>query len=90
MGCPDRADQRDTSQRTGTGSTGSRTYHIPVSYTHLDVYKRQISANLAGIRKECMREALGDFKGVEHRLEKVCRVRGVDYINAVSYTHLGN
>ena len=40
-----------------------------------------ISANLAGIRKECIREALGDFKGVEHRLEKVCRVRGVDYIN---------
>lgn len=29
-----------------------------------------ISANLAGIRKECIREALGDFKGVEHRLEK--------------------
>ena len=28
MGCPDRADQRDTSQRTGTGSTGWRTYHI--------------------------------------------------------------
>ena len=40
-----------------------------------------ISANLAGIRKECIREALGDFKGVEHRLEKVCRVKGVDYIN---------
>ena len=35
-----------------------------------------ISANLAGIRKECIREALSDFEGVEHRLEKVCRVRG--------------
>lgn len=29
-----------------------------------------ISANIAGIRKECIREALNDFKGVEHRLEK--------------------
>lgn len=29
-----------------------------------------ISANIAGIRKECIREALSDFKGVEHRLEK--------------------
>ena len=35
-----------------------------------------ISANIAGIRKECIREALKDFKGVEHRLEKVARVRG--------------
>ena len=26
-----------------------------------------ISANIAGIRKECIREALNDFKGVEHR-----------------------
>ena len=40
-----------------------------------------ISANIAGIRKECIREALNDFKGVEHRLEKVARVKGVDYIN---------
>ena len=30
-----------------------------------------ISANLAGIRKEDIRKALSDFKGVEHRLEKV-------------------
>lgn len=29
-----------------------------------------ISANLAGIRKEYIRKALSDFKGVEHRLEK--------------------
>ena len=40
-----------------------------------------ISANLAGIKKECIREALQDFQGVPHRLEKVCRVRGVEYIN---------
>ena len=49
-----------------------------------------ISANLAGIRKECIREALGDFKGVEHRLEKVCRVRGVDYINDSKATNVNS
>ena len=40
-----------------------------------------ISANLAGIAKENIRKALSDFKGVEHRLEKVARVRGIDFIN---------
>ena len=38
-----------------------------------------ISANLAGIAKENIRKALSDFKGVEHRLEKVARVRGIDF-----------
>ena len=49
-----------------------------------------ISANLAGIRKECIREALRDFKGVEHRLEKVCRVRGVEYINDSKATNVNS
>lgn len=49
-----------------------------------------ISANLAGIHKECIREALSDFKGVEHRLEKVCRVRGVDYINDSKATNVNS
>ena len=49
-----------------------------------------ISANLAGIRKECIRKALKDFEGVEHRLEKVCRVRGVDYINDSKATNVNS
>ena len=49
-----------------------------------------ISANIAGIRKECIREALNDFKGVEHRLEKVCRVRGVEYINDSKATNVNS
>ncbi|MGN0036170.1 MAG: UDP-N-acetylmuramoyl-L-alanine--D-glutamate ligase [Bacteroidaceae bacterium] len=49
-----------------------------------------ISANLAGIRKECIREALRDFKGVEHRLEKVASVRGVEYINDSKATNVNS
>ena len=49
-----------------------------------------ISANLAGIQKECIREALKDFEGVEHRLEKVCRVRGVEYINDSKATNVNS
>ena len=49
-----------------------------------------ISANLAGIKKECIREALRDFQGVPHRLEKVCRVRGVEYINDSKATNVNS
>lgn len=49
-----------------------------------------ISANLAGIDKENIRKALSDFKGVEHRLEKVARVRGVEFINDSKATNVNS
>jgi UDP-N-acetylmuramoylalanine--D-glutamate ligase len=49
-----------------------------------------ISAKLLQIRKEKIREALGDFQGVEHRLEKVTRVRGVEYINDSKATNVNS
>jgi len=49
-----------------------------------------ISANLAGIRKEYIRTALSDFKEVEHRLEKVARVRGIDFINDSKATNVNS
>lgn len=49
-----------------------------------------ISANLAGIRKETIREALSDFKGVPHRLEKVGTVDGVEYINDSKATNVNS
>lgn len=49
-----------------------------------------ISANLAGIRKEDIRASLSDFKGVEHRLEKVTRVRGIDFINDSKATNVNS
>ncbi len=49
-----------------------------------------ISANLAGIRKDDIRKALSDFKGVEHRLEKVCDVGGVHFINDSKATNVNS
>ena len=49
-----------------------------------------ISANVAGIRKETIREALGTFTGVEHRLEKVTTVDGVEYINDSKATNVNS
>lgn len=49
-----------------------------------------ISANLAGISKDNIRKALSDFKGVEHRLEKVARVRGIEFINDSKATNVNS
>ena len=49
-----------------------------------------ISANLAGIRKETIHEALSDFKGVPHRLEKAGTVDGVEYINDSKATNVNS
>lgn len=47
-----------------------------------------IATNLSGIKKEVIRKSLGDFPGVEHRLEKVTTVRGVQYINDSKATNV--
>lgn len=38
-------------------------------------------ASLAGVDEKVMLEVLSDFKGIEHRLEHVARVNGIDFIN---------
>ncbi len=47
-----------------------------------------IAARLAGVSDEVIREGLGDFKGVEHRLEKVADVRGVAFVNDSKATNV--
>lgn len=49
-----------------------------------------ISARLLDIKKENIRESLSDFRGVEHRLEYVARVRGVEYINDSKATNVNS
>ncbi len=47
-----------------------------------------IAGDIAGIKKEDIRKSLSHFPGVEHRLEKVCRVDGVQYINDSKATNV--
>ena len=49
-----------------------------------------ISANVAGIRKNTIQEALKSFTGVEHRLEKVTEINGVEYINDSKATNVNS
>lgn len=47
-----------------------------------------IASHLSGIKDETLKKSLGDFEGVEHRLEKVARVGGVQYINDSKATNV--
>lgn len=47
-----------------------------------------IAAHLSGVSDEALRNSLSTFEGVEHRLEKVARVGGVQYINDSKATNV--
>jgi len=49
-----------------------------------------ISAKLVDISDDDLRKSLSDFKGVEHRLEKVAKVRGVEFINDSKATNVNS
>jgi UDP-N-acetylmuramoylalanine--D-glutamate ligase len=49
-----------------------------------------ISARVAGIRKEKIRESFETFEGLEHRLEHVATIRGVDFINDSKATNVNS
>lgn len=47
-----------------------------------------ITADLSGISNEVIRASLSDFQGVEHRLEFVCTIHGVTFINDSKATNV--
>ena len=47
-----------------------------------------ITADIAGVSKDDIRRGLQSFAGVEHRLEKAGRVRGVDFVNDSKATNV--
>ncbi len=49
-----------------------------------------IAGRVLDIRKEIIRESLQDFQGVEHRLEHVLKIHGVDFINDSKATNVNS
>jgi UDP-N-acetylmuramoylalanine--D-glutamate ligase len=49
-----------------------------------------MAASLIGIRKEKIRDAINTFENIEHRLEPVAYVRGVEYINDSKATNINS
>jgi UDP-N-acetylmuramoylalanine--D-glutamate ligase len=49
-----------------------------------------IASRVLDIRKETIRESLADFQGVEHRLEPVIQVHGIEFINDSKATNVNS
>ncbi|WP_316813906.1 UDP-N-acetylmuramoyl-L-alanine--D-glutamate ligase [Pedobacter heparinus] len=49
-----------------------------------------IVAKVLDIRNTAIRESMGDFKNIEHRLEHVARISGVEYINDSKATNVNS
>ncbi|AQS93896.1 UDP-N-acetylmuramoyl-L-alanine--D-glutamate ligase [Polaribacter sp. BM10] len=47
-----------------------------------------MAAQLLNARKQAIKESLEDFEGVEHRLENVAKIEGVEYINDSKATNV--
>ena len=47
-----------------------------------------IASRLLNIRKEVIRESLSDFEGLEHRLEPVLEIHGIEFINDSKATNV--
>ena len=47
-----------------------------------------ITARLFDLRKEMIKDSLGSFTNVAHRLESVCHVRGIEFINDSKATNV--
>lgn len=49
-----------------------------------------IAARIFDIKKDFIRESLSDFKSLDHRLEFVARIKGVEYINDSKATNVNS
>ena len=49
-----------------------------------------ITSRLVDIRKEVIRESLSDFRNVEHRLEFVSTVHGIEFVNDSKATNINS
>lgn len=49
-----------------------------------------IAARVLDIRKEVIRDSLSDFQNVEHRLEHVAKIHGIDFINDSKATNVNS
>lgn len=49
-----------------------------------------IVANIYGLRKDQIKESLSDFKSLEHRLETVTKVRGIEFVNDSKATNVNS
>ena len=55
-----------------------------------DTMAENLKKNTHNLRKESLREKFSDFENVEHRLEFVANVHGIEYINDSKATNINS
>ena len=55
-----------------------------------DTMAENLKKNIGNLRKESLREKFSDFENVEHRLEFVANVHGIEYINDSKATNVNS
>lgn len=57
-------------------------------HNHMNVLMSALAARLEGIGMDVIRQTVMEFKGVEHRLEFICEVDGIKWINDSKATNV--
>jgi UDP-N-acetylmuramoylalanine--D-glutamate ligase len=78
--------------RTGEEFTSMSVYDFALKGKHnqYNTMAACVAASLMDIRKEKIREAVQDFQNLEHRMEPVATIRGVEFINDSKATNVNS
>jgi UDP-N-acetylmuramoylalanine--D-glutamate ligase len=78
--------------RTGEEFTSMSVYDFALKGKHnqYNTMAACVAASMLDIRKEKIREAVQDFQNLEHRMEPVATVRGVEFINDSKATNVNS
>ncbi|MEO8405750.1 MAG: UDP-N-acetylmuramoyl-L-alanine--D-glutamate ligase [Chitinophagaceae bacterium] len=78
--------------RTGEEFTSMSVYDFALKGKHnqYNTMAAGVAASLMDIRKDKIREAVQDFQNLEHRMEPVATVRGVEFINDSKATNVNS
>jgi UDP-N-acetylmuramoylalanine--D-glutamate ligase len=78
--------------RTGEEFTSMSVYDFALKGKHnqYNTMAACVAAGIMDIRKEKIREAVQDFQNLEHRMEPVATIRGVEFINDSKATNVNS
>ena len=67
-----------------------REFALAGRHNYFNAMAAGIATRVLGVRKDVIRESLQDFKNLEHRMEFVLTVRGIDFINDSKATNVNS
>lgn len=65
-------------------------FALPGKHNQYNTLAAGIAATIIGLRKEKIKEAIASFESLEHRMEYVITVKGIDFINDSKATNINS